>query len=152
VKTQVDFILSKIPEAEVVVHPYSGEAGAIGAALVAQDWWEGGGQTSFRGFDAIERLAYKTMTSVETVCHWCPVNCQRSFIDVELDGGKGREWSKVPLGTGWERVIVNNSCPKGLVEDLNEMKVIKAEIERTKDAYPNVADMVRKEAFRRVTA
>ena len=152
VKTQVDFILSKIPEAEVVVHPYSGEAGAIGAALVALDWKERGGRTSFRGFDAIERLAYKTATSVETVCHWCPVNCQRSFIDVELDGGLGREWSKVPLGTGWERVIVNNSCPKGLVEDLNEMKVIKADIERTKDAFPNVADMVRKEAFRRVSA
>jgi len=152
VKTQVDFILSKIPEAEVVVHPYSGEAGAIGAALVALDWRERGGRTKFRGFDAIERLAYKTATSVETVCHWCPVNCQRSFIDVELEGGLGREWSKVPLGTGWERVIVNNSCPKGLVEDLNEMKVIKADIERTKDAFPNVADMVRKEAFRRVSA
>jgi predicted CoA-substrate-specific enzyme activase len=151
VKTQVDFILSKIPEAEVVVHPYSGEAGAIGAALVALEWWEKGGHTDFRGFDAIERLAYKTVTSVDTVCHWCPVNCQRSFIDVELNGGKGREWSKVPLGTGWERVVVNNSCPKGLVEDLNEMKVIKAEIERTKDAYPNVADMVRKEAFRRAS-
>jgi hypothetical protein len=151
VKTQVDFILSKIPEAEVVVHPFSGEAGAIGAALVALDWWEKGGQTSFRGFDAIDRLTYKTVTAVETVCHWCPVNCQRSFIDVELDGGKGREWSKVPLGTGWERVIVNNSCPKGLVEDLNEMKVIKTEIERTKNAFPNVADLVRKEAFRRVS-
>jgi predicted CoA-substrate-specific enzyme activase len=151
VKTQVDFILSKIPEAEVVVHPYSGEAGAIGAALVALEWWEGGGRTSFRGFDAVERLSYKTVTSVDTVCHWCPVNCQRSFIDVELDGGKGREWSKVPLETGWERVIVNNSCPKGLVEDLNEMKVIKAEMERTRDAYPNVADMVRKEAFRRAS-
>jgi len=34
VKTQVDFIRSKVPDAEVVVHPYSGEAGAIGAALV----------------------------------------------------------------------------------------------------------------------
>lgn len=151
VKTQVDFILSKVPEAEVVVHPYSGEAGAIGAALVALEWWERGGQTAFRGFDAIERLAYKTVTSGDTVCHWCPVNCQRSFIDVELDGGKGREWSKVPLVSGWERVIVNNSCPKGLVEDLNEMKVIKAEIERTKDAFPNVADLVRKEAFRRAS-
>ncbi len=151
VKTQVDFILSKIPEAEVVVHPFSGEAGAIGAALVALEWWEKGGRTSFRGFDAIDRLTYKTVTAVETVCHWCPVNCQRSFIDVELDDGKGREWSKVPLGTGWERVIVNNSCPKGLVEDLNEMKVIKTEIERTKNAFPNVADLVRKEAFRRVS-
>ena len=151
VKTQVDFILSKIPEAEVVVHPYPGEAGAIGAALVALEWWEKGGQTTFRGFEGIERLAYKTVTSLDTVCHWCPVNCQRSFIDVELDGGKGREWSKVPLSKGWERVIVNNSCPKGLLEDLSEMKVIKDEIERTKNAYPNVADLVRKEAFRRIS-
>ena len=152
VKTQVDFIMSKIPDAEVVVHPHSGEAGAIGAALVAVEWWEKGGRTRFRGFDAIEKLSYKTTTSVDTVCHWCPVNCQRSFIDVELDGGHGRSWSKVPLSQGWERVIVNNSCPKGLVEDLNEMKAIKAGIEKTKNAYPNIADVVRKEAFRRAAS
>jgi len=151
VKTQVDFITKKVPGAEVVVHPYSGEAGAIGAALVALDWWQGGGESKFRGFEAIERLTYKTATSVDTVCHWCPVTCQRSFIDVELEGGKGRSWSKVPLEQGWERVIVNNSCPKGLVEDLNEMKVIKVGMEKTKNAFPNVADLVRKEAFRRVT-
>src|SRR3984885_6940822 len=151
VKTQVDFIRSKVPDAEVVVHPSSGEAGAIGAAIVSLDWWEKGGKSAFRGFDAIERLTYKTATSVDTVCHWCPVTCQRSFIDVELEGGKGREWSKVPLEQGWERVIVNNSCPKGLVEDLNEMKVIKIGMEKTKNAFPNVADLVRKEAFRRVS-
>src|SRR5215467_6725686 len=85
VKTQVDFILNKIPDAEVVVHPYSGEAGAIGAALVALDWWKNGGKTMFRGFDSIEKLSYKTATSTDTVCHWCPVNCQRSFIDVALE-------------------------------------------------------------------
>jgi predicted CoA-substrate-specific enzyme activase len=152
VKTQVDFILSKVPDADVVVHPYSGEAGAIGAALVALEWSAGNAKTRFRGFDAVERLTYKTATSVDTVCHWCPVNCQRSFIDVELLGGKGRSWSKVPLNEGWERVIVNNSCPKGLVEDLTEMKVIKTEIEKTKDAFPNVADLVRQEAFRRVSS
>ncbi len=149
VKTQVDFIKSKVPDAEVVVHPYSGEAGAIGAALVALDWFERGGKSCFRGFEVIEKLTYKTTTSVDTICHWCPVNCQRSFIDVELPGGQGRSWSKVPLEAGWERVIVNNSCPKGLVEDLNEMKAVKAEIEKKKNAFPNVADVVRKEAFRR---
>jgi hypothetical protein len=71
---------------------------------------------------------------------------------VKLPGGKGRPWSKVPLAEGWERVIVNNSCAKGLVEDANEMRVIKAEMEKTKNAYPNIANMVRKEAFRRVAA
>jgi hypothetical protein len=150
VKTQVDFILNKVPDAEIVVHPYSGEAGAIGAALVALEWWSGGGESKFRGFDAIESLTYRTASSVDTVCHWCPVNCQRSFIDVELEGGKGRPWSKVALEQGWERVIVNNSCPKGLVEDLNEMKVIKLRMEKTKNEFPNVADLVRKEAFRRI--
>jgi hypothetical protein len=68
---------------------------------------------------------------------------------VEVSGAKGRPWSKVPLREGWERVITNNSCPKGLVEDVNEVKVIKAEIEKTKDAYPNIAELVRREAFRR---
>jgi len=149
VKTQVDFIKSKVPDADIVVHPYSGEAGAIGAALVSLDWWENGGRSRFRGFDIVEKLEYKTTTAVETVCNWCPVNCQRSFIDVQLPDGKGRTWSKVPLELGWERVIVNNSCPKGLVEDLNEMKAIKAEMEKTRDAFPNVADLVRKEGFRR---
>jgi predicted CoA-substrate-specific enzyme activase len=152
VKTQVDFIRSKVPDADVVVHPYSGEAGAIGAALVSLDWYNAGGRTQFRGFDSIAQLKYASTTSTDTVCHWCPVTCQRSFIDVELLNGGGRPWSKVPLSTGWERVIVNNSCPKGLVEDVNEMKVIKAEIEKTKNAFPNIADMVRKEAFRRATA
>jgi predicted CoA-substrate-specific enzyme activase len=152
VKTQVDFIRSKVPDADVVVHPYSGEAGAIGAALVSLDWYDAGGRTQFRGFDSIAQLKYASTTSPDTVCHWCPVTCQRSFIDVELLNGGGRSWSKVPLSTGWERVIVNNSCPKGLVEDVNEMKVIKAEIEKTKNAFPNIADMVRKDAFRRATA
>ena len=99
----------------------------------------------------IETLTYTTTTAKETICNWCPVNCQRSFIDVALPGGQGREWSKVPISKGWERVIVNNSCPKGLVEDLNEMKVIKAGIEKTKNAFPNIADMVRQEGFRRNT-
>jgi predicted CoA-substrate-specific enzyme activase len=151
VKTQVDFIRSKVPDADVVVHPYSGEAGAIGAALVSLDWWEKGGVSQFRGFDVIDKLTYTTTTAKDTICNWCPVNCQRSFIDVALPGGQGREWSKVPLSVGWERVIVNNSCPKGLVEDLNEMKVIKAGIEKTKNAFPNIADMVRQEGFRRNT-
>lgn len=151
VKAQVDFIRSKVPDAEILVHPYSGEAGAIGAALCALELHERGWKTRFRGFDIIEALTYQTTTAKETVCQWCPVNCQRTFIDVKVSGAKGRPWSKIPLREGWERVITNNSCPKGLVEDVNEVKVIKAEIEKTKDAYPNIADLVRREAFRHST-
>jgi predicted CoA-substrate-specific enzyme activase len=149
VKTQLDFINSKVKDAEVIVHPYPGESGAIGAALVALDWRNAGGQSRFRGFHAVEQLTYRATTSKDTVCHWCPVNCQRTFIDVELEGAKGRAWSNVPVPAGWERVIVNNSCAKGLVENANEMKLVKAEMERIKHAFPNVAEMVRKEGFRR---
>jgi len=151
VKAQVDFIRGKVPEAHVVLHPYSGEAGAIGAALCAADWREAeSGRTSrFRGFEAIAALTYTSTTAADTVCKWCPINCTRTFIDVQLPGAKGRPWSKLPLAAGWERVISGNSCPKGLVEDVNELREVKAKLEETKRDYPNVAEMVRKDAFRR---
>ena len=150
VKAQVDFIRGKVPEAEVVLHPYSGEAGAIGAARCAADWWAGGtGRSSrFRGFETIAALTYTSTTAAETVCRWCPINCTRTFIDVALPGARGRPWSKVPLAAGWERVISGNSCPKGLVEDVNELREVKTKLEEIKRDYPNVAEMVRKDAFR----
>jgi predicted CoA-substrate-specific enzyme activase len=148
VKAQMDFIRSKVPDAEVVLHPYPGEAGAIGAALCAVAWSRSGTPSTFRGFDAIESLTYSSTTAAETVCKWCPINCPRTFIDAKLPGAEGRPWSKLPLAPGWERVISGNSCPKGLVEDANEMRVVKAQLEEVKRAYPNVADMVRRHAFR----
>jgi len=152
VKAQVDFIRGKVPDAEVVLHPYPGEAGAIGAALCAADWHRPGAPSGFRGFDALASLTYTSTTKPETVCKWCPINCTRTFIDVKLPGARGRPWSKVPLAEGWERVISGNSCPKGLVEDTNELRVVKAKLEEVKREYPNVAELVRKEAFRRPRA
>jgi len=148
VKAQVDFIREKVPDAEVVVHPYSGEAGAIGAALCAADWVKSGAASRFRGYDTIEALEYTSTTNEHTTCNWCPVNCKRTFIDVRLPDGQGRAWSKVPLVKGWERVISGNSCPKGLLEDANEMRVVKAKLEAVKDAHPNIGELVREAAFR----
>ena len=149
VKAQVDFIRKKVPDAEVVVHRYSGEAGALGAALCALEWKQKGGATRFRGFDTIGGLTYTSTTSEKTVCHWCPVNCKRTFIDARLPGSAGRPWSSVPLAEGWSRVISGNSCPKGLIEDVHELRVVKSRLEDVKRAYPNLADTVRKTAFRR---
>jgi predicted CoA-substrate-specific enzyme activase len=147
VKAQVDFITSKVPDAEIVIHPYSGEAGAIGAALCAAD--AARDRSRFRGFAAVEALTYRTTTNDHTVCHWCSCNCKRTFIDVQLPGAAGRPWSKIPVTEGWERVISGNSCPKGLLEDVDEMRTVKARIDEAKRAYPNVAEMVRATAFRR---
>jgi len=152
VKAQVDFIRGKVPDAEVVLHPYSGEAGAIGAALCAGDWRKRGEPSHFRGFDTIAALTYTSTTSAATVCKWCRSTARGRSSTFQLPGAKGREWSKLPLAPGWERVISNNSCPKGLVEDVNEMRVVKAKLEEVKREYPNVAEMVRKDAFRRVSA
>jgi predicted CoA-substrate-specific enzyme activase len=149
VKAQVDFITSKVPDAEILIHPYSGEAGAIGAALCALEAYDPGRPSRFRGFQTIEALEFRSVTGEHTVCRWCPVNCKRAFIDVRVPGAKGRPWSKVPLEEGWERVISGNSCPKGLLEDVNEMKVVKAEMEERRRVYPNISEMVRTHAFRR---
>ena len=148
VKAQVDFITGKVPDAEILVHPYPGEAGAIGAALCALERTGGGQPSRFRGYEIIEALNYRSTTNENTVCNWCACNCRRTFIDVELPGGEGRSWSKVPLANGWERVISGNSCPKGLLEDVNEMRIVKTALEETKRVYPNIAEMVRNDAFK----
>jgi predicted CoA-substrate-specific enzyme activase len=149
VKAQVDFIRAKVRDAEIVVHPYSGEAGAIGAALCAGDSMAAGASTRFRGYDVIESLEYTSTTNEHTTCHWCPVNCKRTFIDVRLPDARGRPWSGIPLAAGWERVISGNTCPKGLLEDVNEMRIVKKNLETLRDAHPNTAELVREGAFRR---
>jgi predicted CoA-substrate-specific enzyme activase len=148
VKAQVDFITDRVPDAEILVHPYPGEAGAIGAALCALERTGGEEPSRFRGYDIVEALNYHSTTNDDTVCNWCECNCRRTFIDVELPGSKGRAWSKVPLEEGWERVISGNSCPKGLLEDVKEMRVVKAELEETKRVHPNIAEIVRDDAFK----
>ncbi|MFO1270325.1 MAG: BadF/BadG/BcrA/BcrD ATPase family protein [Rubrivivax sp.] len=147
VKAQADFIGAKVPGAEIVVHPYSGEAGAIGAALCARDAMNGA-PSRFRGHEVIAALEHVTTTGERTTCHWCAVNCKRSFIDVKIEGGRGRPWSQVQLAAGWERVIAGNTCPKGLVEDVEEMKVVKAALEDARRAHPNIAELVRDQAFK----
>ena len=148
VKAQIDFIKTKVPDAEILIHPYSGEAGAIGAACApSMRTSKASRAASVASTSSI--LEYRSTTSEHTVCRWCPVNCKRAFIDVKLDGAKGRPWSKVPVEEGWERVISGNSCPKGLMEDANEMRAVKAQMEKQRREFPNIGEMVREQAFRR---
>jgi predicted CoA-substrate-specific enzyme activase len=152
VKAQVDFIRSKVPDAEVVVHPHCGEAGAIGAALAAASGMTASVGSRFRGYEVIENLRFETTTSAETRCPWCELHCQRSFVDVRVPGGRGRPHSKLPLAEGWDRIIVNNSCPKGLVEYPKEVKRVKDSIKCANETHPDVGQMVHDRAFRRQAA
>jgi predicted CoA-substrate-specific enzyme activase len=55
--------------------------------------------------------------------------------------------TKVPLRVGEQRLIIA-TCEKGTVEDLNDMKGIKADIDKIKAANPNFVDIAAHEVFR----
>jgi predicted CoA-substrate-specific enzyme activase len=55
--------------------------------------------------------------------------------------------TKVPLRMGEQRLIIA-TCEKGTVEDLDDMKEIKADIDKIKDANPNYVDIAAHYVFR----
>jgi predicted CoA-substrate-specific enzyme activase len=55
--------------------------------------------------------------------------------------------TKVPLRMGEQRLIIA-TCEKGAVEDLDEMKDIKADIDKIKAVNPNYVDIAAREVFR----
>jgi predicted CoA-substrate-specific enzyme activase len=55
--------------------------------------------------------------------------------------------TKVPLRVGEQRLIIA-TCEKGAVEDLDDMKDIKADIDKIKQANPNFVDIAAHDVFR----
>src|SRR5437899_4092576 len=157
VKAQVDFIESRFRDKgvqpNVIVHEHCGESGAIGAAIEANRLWKLGRQTSFIGLDAVEKISYITHRNEDTRCYFCKNKCLRTFIDVKLMPGVpveniGFKTSKIPIAEGTKRLIVNNSCDRGLVEDVNAMREIKKGMDSVKDANPNMAEVAAKMVFK----
>ena len=238
VKAEVDFIKSSFrangKEPEIIVHEHCGESGAIGAAQEALRLWSNGRQTTFIGLEAVANIRYRTTRNEDTRCYFCKNNCLRTFIDVDVTGGKTAEhnhvtrrrrrprryagrrgqvvtnlpipradpgepssrriawflqhwWrtqlshvfkakveplvqiqlapgsnkivelpkptefqprkTKVPLRMGEQRLIIA-TCEKGAVEDLDEMKDIKADIDKIKAVNPNYVDIAAHDVFR----
>jgi predicted CoA-substrate-specific enzyme activase len=155
VKAQVDFIESRFKGKDIVprviVHEHCGESGAIGAAIEAVRLWENGRQTSFIGLDPVENISYATHRNEDTRCYFCKNKCLRTFIDVKVSDDVDDEptrKSKIPILPGIKRLIVGNSCEKGLVEDVADMKVIKKGLDAVKGANPNFAEIAAKAAWR----
>src|SRR6202158_5377219 len=161
VKAEVDFIQNSFRAAgkkpEIIVHEFCGESGAIGAAAESLRLWRNGLQTSFVGLDAVRKIQYRTTRNEATRCNFCKNNCLRTFIDIrtgpkdELAFVPIQKVTKVPLMHGEQRLIIA-TCEKGLVEDVNDMKDIKAGIAEIKDKYPNFVDFAAREVFRPVNA
>ncbi len=135
VKAQVDYIKERVPAAEVFVHPHTGEAGAIGAAMETLRVVKRTGKSSFIGIQATLDLEYATKNDEETVCHFCPNECKRTFID-----------TKRPDGTT-SRYIAGFSCEKGTVESKEAMLELVAERKKIAQQFPNVVDYESKRAF-----
>jgi predicted CoA-substrate-specific enzyme activase len=236
VKAEVDFIKSSFrangKEPEIIVHEHCGESGAIGAAQEAHRLWSNGRQTTFIGLEAVANIRYRTTRNEDTRCYFCKNNCLRTFIDVDVTGGKAPghnhaiaedraatkeevaqvvsalpsldqiqanlpaveshgscstsgghaspsvfkakveplvqiqlapgsnkvvelpkptefqpRKTKVPLRVDEQRLIIA-TCEKGSVEDLDEMKDIKADIDKIKSANPNYVDIAARDVFR----
>jgi len=155
VKAEVDFIRNSFrasgKQPEIIVHEHCGESGAIGAAVESLRLWRNGLQTSFVGLDAVRKIQYRTTRNEDTRCNFCKNNCLRTFIDIKTTEDTSfipiKKVTKVPLMENEQRLIIA-TCEKGTVEDVNEMKGIKAGIEQLKDAHPNFVDLASKEVFR----
>jgi predicted CoA-substrate-specific enzyme activase len=159
VKAEVDFIRNSFRAAgkqpEIIVHEHCGESGAIGAAQEALRLWRNGQQTTFIGLDSVRKIEYRTTRNEATRCNFCKNNCLRTFIDVRTEPVKNfvpiQRVTKVPLMKGEQRLIIA-TCEKGAVEDVNEMKDIKAGLDQIREHHPNFVDMASKEVFRPTNA
>jgi activator of 2-hydroxyglutaryl-CoA dehydratase/predicted nucleotide-binding protein (sugar kinase/HSP70/actin superfamily) len=136
VKAQVDYIKERVPGAEVFVHPHTGEAGALGAAFETLRVVGRRGRSTFIGIDAAIDLAYTTKNDEETVCHFCPNECKRTFIDTRTPDGDV------------SRYISGFSCEKGTVESEQAMLELVAERKKIAKQFPNLVDYESKLAFR----
>lgn len=128
VKAQVDYIEERVPDAEVHVHPHTGEAGALGAAFEAIRVTARNGRSQFIGLDNAIDLAYTTTNDETTRCDFCANNCSRTFIDAEVSE------------TETARYISGFSCEKGTVEDHDALRTLNKQRRDRMVAYPNLVD------------
>jgi predicted CoA-substrate-specific enzyme activase len=155
VKSQVDFIESRFKgkdvQPEVIVHQHCGEAGAIGCAFEAVRLWENGKTTEFIGLESVASIQYTTARNEDTRCYFCKNKCLRTFIDVKTVTPNPNYTppvkTKVPLAAGAQRLIIA-TCEKGTVENVEEMRVIKGNIDQIKKENPNLVEVMAKAAFK----
>ena len=134
VKSQYDFIKSKVPNVNIRVHQFTGESGAIGAALEAIRVVSERDST-FIGLAAAENLEFTSTRDESTRCSFCKNKCLRTYID-----------TVTPTGESSRFIIA--TCEKGTVEKMDDMKVIKAQLEEIKKANPNFVEEASVAAFR----
>jgi activator of 2-hydroxyglutaryl-CoA dehydratase/predicted nucleotide-binding protein (sugar kinase/HSP70/actin superfamily) len=138
VKAQVDYIKQRVPDGEVFVHPHSGEAGAIGAAMETLRVVKRRGNSRFIGLEATINLEYKAKNDESTKCTFCPNNCSRTFIDAFRPDGST------------SRYISGFSCEKGMVESKEAMLEQAEHRKELSKSHPNLVAYEARKAFQTV--
>jgi activator of 2-hydroxyglutaryl-CoA dehydratase/predicted nucleotide-binding protein (sugar kinase/HSP70/actin superfamily) len=136
VKAQVDYIKQRVPGAQVFVHPHTGEAGALGAAFEALRVVRRKETSTFIGLDAAIDIKFSTKNDEATVCHFCPNECKRTFIDTECPDGSTA------------RYISGFSCEKGTVESEAAMLELVKERKKIAKEFPNLVSYEASKAFK----
>src|SRR5262249_18729125 len=118
---------------------------------------------------------YRTTRNEATRCNFCKNNCLRTFIDIKMSafasasadasarpasaiapaGPTGPEpkpvpvkfISKVPKAADEQRLIIS-TCEKGSVEDVNDMRGIKAGLDAVKKANPNFIEIAARDVWK----
>ncbi len=134
-KAQVDYIMERVPGAQVFVHPHTGEAGAIGAAMETLRVVRRRGYSTFIGLDAAIALDYRTRNDESTTCHFCANHCSRTFIDAFRPDGST------------SRYISGFSCEKGMVESKEAMLDLVKKRRAIMKKYPSLVDYEGRKAF-----
>jgi activator of 2-hydroxyglutaryl-CoA dehydratase/predicted nucleotide-binding protein (sugar kinase/HSP70/actin superfamily) len=134
VKAQVDYIRSKVPEAEVFVHRHADISGAIGAALECQERL-GGRATAFIGIEQASQVEFATRNDETSRCRFCKNACPRTFIDITSAGGR-----KV-------RFISGFGCERGMADNVEEMRTQERERKRQRERVPNLVALAASTVF-----
>jgi len=128
VKAQVDYIRSRVPGAEVHVHPHCGEAGAVGAAMEAWRIVKRRGASTFIGLKEAIGIEYSAHNDETTQCHFCTNRCARTFIDIVTPDGNTN------------RCISGFSCEKGTVESPEMLRTLLDRRKQLDASYVNLLD------------
>ncbi len=151
VKAQVDFIESRFKGKDekplIRVHKHCGESGAIGAALEARRLCEEGHQSTFIGLQSTAGIKYTSTTNESTRCLFCKNKCLRTFIDVHIEPNS-TGYKNNGNGSASRRFIAGNSCEKGSVEHVKDMRGIKKKLDTALKSTPNLIEECNKELFK----
>jgi len=132
VKAQHDFIKERVPDAQIFVHPITGEAGAFGAALLAAKGYAG--RSSFIGVDALLNLSFRVKSDETTRCSFCTNRCQRSFIELSTPGGQKKLYIIAP-------------CEKGQVLEPTQVKEVVKKLKEIERENPNLQEISARKVF-----